>query len=415
MGKRDQDKRHAELEEMDALAEPAEEELDFEKPDAQETVTKLADIRDIQESETEEDGELDSEKAGIEDAQDDSGIRDEDDEIEEDAKMDFKEDDSEGDSDEAEDEEKLDFEKEEVKSLKISKTLLIVGLLSLLAGYLGVLGLRLGLVQEYLFGDPNPYPGIGAVEPSGHLVSMIPFVLGLVMVMFWGIRNDPIYNEMEKLKEESAEAEAEPASEEETFDWEEPVPEEPVAPKIKKPLPSKAEPVKAAAPAPMAETHQQKETPPKPVEPKPAAADQFDADSDFLLDDLARAMMDLEPLEVPQEPAPPTTDELEKSRVERCEKMLSVAVVLPEDKEKLKLLIKNGISAQDFTEEVKKAVERRKKREKEKDVTADEKASILEDELVSELAELEDSLEDEGNENDLEDAILKEIEDLEDM
>ncbi|MDD4307947.1 MAG: PKD domain-containing protein [Thermoplasmata archaeon] len=104
----------------------------------------------------------------------------------------------------------------------------------------------------------------------------------------------------------------------------------------------------------------------------------------------------------------------EEMRVDRCEKMLSAAVVLPEDKERLRTLIAGGISAQDFTAEVEKAIERRKKREKEKDVTADEKASILEDELVAELAELEGQL-DGDSEEDLEDQILKEIEDLEDM
>jgi hypothetical protein len=317
---------------------------------------------------------------------------------------------------EKEDDSRPDFEKES-KSLKISKTLLIVGLLLLLAGFIGVLGLRLGLVQEYLFGDPNPYPGIGTVEPSGHIVSMIPFILGLVMVMFWGIRNDPIYHEMEKLKEESAEAESD--SEEEDFDWEEPIQEEPLIPDTQEPLPAMASPAKAAAP--MAEP-QQKEAPPAPKrkESKPAIAAQLEAESDLLLDDLARAMKDLgetPAAAAPQETAKPapSADQAEQKRIERCEKMLSFAVVLPEDKEKLKLLIKNGISAHDFTGEVSIAVERRKKREKEKDVTADEKASILEDELVSELAELEDSLEGEENESDLEDSILKEIEDLEDM
>jgi hypothetical protein len=59
-------------------------------------------------------------------------------------------------------------------------------------------------------------------------------------------------------------------------------------------------------------------------------------------------------------------------------------------------------------------VARRKKREQEKDVTAEEKASILEDELVSELAELEDELVDKDG-KDLEDQILREIDELENL
>ena len=45
--------------------------------------------------------------------------------------------------------------------------------------------------------------------------------------------------------------------------------------------------------------------------------------------------------------------------------------------------------------------------------TAEDKASILEDDLVAELAELEDELEDGTEHDELEDQILKELEDLE--
>ncbi len=105
----------------------------------------------------------------------------------------------------------------------------------------------------------------------------------------------------------------------------------------------------------------------------------------------------------------------EAMRVERCEKMLTASVVLPDDKEKLQGLIASGISPEKFAVDVQKAIERRKKKEHERDVTADEKAAILEEELVAELAELEGNLENGAKENDLEDEILKEIEDLEDM
>jgi len=136
-------------------------------------------------------------------------------------------------------------------------------------------------------------------------------------------------------------------------------------------------------------------------------------DLDEALDDIKEDVEEkMQPVEVPAS----VKDELaEQIRLERCEKMLTTAVMLPEDKEKLKALIPTGISAVDFTEEVKAAIERRKKREEEDDVTSDEKASILEDELVAELAELEDELEEDMDEGDLEDQILKEIEDLEDL
>ena len=107
----------------------------------------------------------------------------------------------------------------------------------------------------------------------------------------------------------------------------------------------------------------------------------------------------------------------EALRIERCEKMLAAVVVLPDDKSRLKMLIAGGLTPSEFSDEVSKAVDRRKKKEKSREVTAEEKASILEDELVAELAELEDDFDkkDKPDEDDLEDQILKEIEDLEDL
>ncbi|MBU4071482.1 MAG: hypothetical protein KJ773_04835, partial [Candidatus Thermoplasmatota archaeon] len=92
-----------------------------------------------------------------------------------------------------------------------------------------------------------------------------------------------------------------------------------------------------------------------------------------------------------------------------CEKMLSVIVVLPDDKQRLKDLIPAGIALEDFTEEVKKAVEKRKKKEDEKSATSDEKAAIVEDSLVAELEELGDELEEDSE---LEEEIIRELEDL---
>ena len=252
---------------------------------------------------------------------------------------------------------------------KISKKLLIIGCLLCLAGLIGYLGLRWGFIQ-FLFGDSDPYPGIGNVEPSGHVVSSIPFVLGLVFVALWGIRNDPIYKEIERAKKEQEESEEEP----------EPVPQELTGPMAD--LEAELDDIGDLGPAPGIEE-------------------------------------EVAPSAYPPEEAPPTyeappmdTQIAEKMRVERCETILRAVIILPDDREKLTALIRTNISVEEFTEKIKEAVNRRKKKEQEKDVTADEKASILENELVAELGDLETEMKDEGNE-DLEEEILKEIEDLE--
>jgi hypothetical protein len=138
--------------------------------------------------------------------------------------------------------------------------------------------------------------------------------------------------------------------------------------------------------------------------------------------DLEQQMRDLDALDLGEAEPAPEPEELkgqqaEQMRIERCEKMLSATVVLPDDKQKLRMMIDAGISVDDFSRELESAIERRKKREKSKGVTADEKASILEDELVAELAELEDELGNgkEKTEEALEDEILKELDDLENL
>ena len=108
-------------------------------------------------------------------------------------------------------------------------------------------------------------------------------------------------------------------------------------------------------------------------------------------------------------------EQAENARVERCEKMLNAAFILFDDRDRLADLIITGISAKDFTDEVRAAVEKRK----EHDFTAEEKAEVLTDDLVGELAALDDIIdsderEDEDDDVDVDD-IIKEIEDLEDF
>jgi len=295
-----------------------------------------------------------------------------------------------------------EIEDEETTPPKIKKTMLFVGIAFYLIGLFGVAGLRSGILQLAL-GDSNPYPGVGSVEPMGHVVSMTPLVIGFVLIALWGIRNDPIYEEIEKLKEENADIAPDEISEEEITE----------------------DDVDSDIPA-------EEEIPEEFHEP---ITDLSDEQSEHLgefgeLASLEEVLGDAIDEAVQQESeiekkVSKTEDKAmsdsmknalaEEMRIERCEKMLSVAVVLPDDKEHMKTLIAGGILAQDFTEEVKKAIDRRKKREQEKDVTAAEKASILEDELVAELTELGDDLDNDRKEEDLEDQILKEIEDLENL
>jgi hypothetical protein len=130
------------------------------------------------------------------------------------------------------------------------------------------------------------------------------------------------------------------------------------------------------------------ETKPAPPQPKPAV-----------------------PVPSPTAPEPSAAD---KQRIARCEKMLAVASVLPEDRERLRLLIPSGINPHDFTEEVKMAIEKKKKKDAEKKLSANEKAAMLEEELAAELAELENAL-DKKDDDEMEEKILKEIEDLENL
>jgi hypothetical protein len=109
----------------------------------------------------------------------------------------------------------------------------------------------------------------------------------------------------------------------------------------------------------------------------------------------------------PAKPAP-IDEEADRARAERCRKMLSFARVLDEDRKALDALIGTGISAHDFGDEIKKAVEKRKNREAEEARTAAQKAAIVEEEVLEELMSLDDDIEEE----DLEDMILADLDRL---
>jgi hypothetical protein len=286
-----------------------------------------------------------------------------------------------------------EVEDEEPSPLKIKITMLLIGITFATFGILGIIMLRTGIAQEML--GYSPSPGIGPAESMAQIGSMIPLVIGMVLIGFWGIRNDPIYKQLEKLKgkgpiiqpedeEEGEEVDEEELPEEfidtveEVVEEELPEPEEIITPEQEI---DELEDLRVEEPLPVKKA--EKIQPPKGPEITPASVKNQIAD--------------------------------EIRRVERCEKMLNAVIVLPDDKHKLKELIASGASLEKFTEEVKLAVARRKKKEEEKDVTAEEKASILEDELVAELVDLEDELLDNKKDKDLEDQILREIDELENL
>jgi hypothetical protein len=345
MGKRSKAKKQQMHVDEEPQEEPVEEELDFEKEDAGQI------------SATEEP-------------------------LQEDTEVDSKE---------------FDFEKDDAgEKPEIKKTTLIIGLIFATLGLLGIAGLRSGIIQTML--GYTASPGIGSEESMALLGSLAPLTIGLFMIGFWGVKNDPIYNKIEKAKKGSDSSEVEDIPENLSESDEEDDTEE-ESEIIRK------EPAKAEAKS-------------KEIEPEEEIVGEITQDS--VPDEFNESLEDLEDElnEVFDEPAPlPKVDpealkkqqeQEDLARIQKCEKMLNAAVVLPDDKKHLKGLIAEGISTQEFTEELKEAVQKRKKKEEEKNVTAEEKASILEDELVAELGELGDD----DDESSLEDDIIKELEDL---
>ncbi len=243
---------------------------------------------------------------------------------------------------------------------EIKKTNLIFGVILATLGLIGIASLRTGIVQTML-GHQDFSSGIGDQEIMGIGISLVPFAIGIVLIGMWGVKNDPIYRRLEKLREEGQEPESE--DEVEDLDLEEPELEDLEVP-----------------------------------------------------DEFSEPVEELEEEEMPRAEVLTTAKVQERiaeeMRVERCTNILSAVVILPEDKARLKNLIPTGISAEDFTEEIKVAVQRRKKKEMAHDVTADEKAAILEDELVAELDNLDKDI---NKDSDLEEDILKELDDLSDI
>ena len=86
--------------------------------------------------------------------------------------------------------------------------ILLIGIALVAIGMFGVIGLRLNTVQIFLLSIDNPFPGIGSMEPMGHIGAIIPFAIGIVAIIVWGFRSDK--GDESKEKSESAEKEDTP-------------------------------------------------------------------------------------------------------------------------------------------------------------------------------------------------------------
>ena len=66
--------------------------------------------------------------------------------------------------------------------------MLLLGVLLSLSGMITMILLRLNIIQVYLLGDSDPYPGIGRAEPMGHVAGVVFFVIGILLILFWGLK-----------------------------------------------------------------------------------------------------------------------------------------------------------------------------------------------------------------------------------
>jgi len=251
---------------------------------------------------------------------------------------------------------------EDEKSLNINKTLLIIGIILCGLGLVGMLGLRAGFIQS-LLGDAAPYPGIGTVEPTGHIVSVVPIILGIVSIFVWGMKNNQAYYELEKSKDEPFAFEELDTEPEKT--------------------PESIEPKTQEAEVPLKDV--------KTPEPEHPKVDKSVEEPSELARKFAQA---------------------EDERVAECEKSLEFADITPDDAKRLRYLIPTGMTPSDFTIEVEKA-EKQKKEEKEKKLRSEKDAAVLEEELAAGFADLEEEINE--DDEDPEEKAMRQFEDLEDL
>ena len=92
-----------------------------------------------------------------------------------------------------------------------------MGIMFSTVGFLGMTGLRLGIVQSFL-GDDDPYPGIGDAEPMGHIVFLVLLALGMTFTIIWGIKNQSTYMEKKEAERELEEVDSELQEEAESIE-----------------------------------------------------------------------------------------------------------------------------------------------------------------------------------------------------
>ena len=79
-------------------------------------------------------------------------------------------------------------EEEPTKGFIATYWLLIVGVMLGLSGMVGMILLRFNIIQVYLLGDTEPFPGIGRAEPMGHVGGSIMLVIGVLLIFYWGLK-----------------------------------------------------------------------------------------------------------------------------------------------------------------------------------------------------------------------------------
>ncbi len=330
---------------------------------------------------------------------------------------------------------------------EIKKTLLMIGIVLSAIGLFGVMGLRTGIVQ-YLLGDSNPYPGIGTAEPMGHIVSIVPLVIGLLAIGLWGIKSDPIYAQIEKMKTLST---GNPPDRDSASDSIEESDDGPGGQHLDPNISSEsiADSRDSGALASDHETMSLQLDSPELTssELKMQFIEELRFDkcnkalkeASILLADAERLRMlvqgGMSGQEFADEIAWATdrwklmqeseTDEIkltgklenelvfELIEIERLEKLIAGSEMLPDDRQRIRTMIASGLSSEELETEIERAIRKLKGKKQENNLTSDEKASILEDALVNDMAKLEEELNNDTDDADMEHQIMKEIEDLE--
>lgn len=321
----------------------------------------------------------------------------------------------------------------------VKKTNLFIGIVLCSIGTLGIVGLRTGIVQIVL-GNADPYPGLGTVEWIGHALSLVPLIIGFIIIGVWGVKNDPIYRQIEAMKSQATDSNQ---------------PEDDTSGIIEESNVVFVDPILEGNPyrdSPTPEDGSQDGYVSEDGPEFTSSEIKNELLDELRIDECNNVLMDApllpEDAEIlrnlirtgisVQEFKGKVDDCVDKwkltvesetnvielngeneliselAELERLEKYFLESELLPDDRRRIQSLMASGIPAEELEAEIDRAVKIRKMKEKAKKLSADEKASLLEDALIADLAELEDEIQEDSG-DDLEYRILKEIEDLENL